>query len=143
MLYNVLMRTFHHASYVTGLVEGAGSFTFNRNGERVTPVFAVRMKATSRNLLEELQSFFDNAGTIYETNEQNACLFRVNRTRELLRVVQHFDEHPLRGDKRIAFRLWREMVFLRATHHGRGAPEQMKTLAGQLARDTRNPRKTS
>lgn len=133
-MYNVLMRTLLHPSWVTGFVEGAGSFTFNRSGERITPVFAVRMKAGGRRLLEELQAFFGDAGKIYATQDNNACLYRVNRTRDLLRVVEHFDEHALRGEKRNAFHVWREMVFLRATHHGHATPETMRALAEHLSR---------
>ena len=142
-MYSVLMRTSLAPSYVTGFVEGAGSFTFNRSADRITPVFAVRMKASSRNLLEQLQTFFGEAGRIYATNEGNACLYRVNRTRDLLRLVEHFDAHPLRGDKQNAFRIWREMVFLRATHHGRGTPDALRAFAQRLARDTRRHKKPS
>jgi hypothetical protein len=137
------MRTSLQPEYVTGFIEGAGSFTSNRSANRIAPVFAVRMKTSSRMLLKQLRSFFGNAGKIYETREKNACLFRINRTRELLRVVEHFDKHSLRGDKRNAFRIWREMVFLRATHHGRGTADGMAGLAGQLSRQTPGNKKTS
>jgi len=128
------MRTNIDASWVTGFVEGAGSFTFHRGGDRVAPVFSVRMKSAGRGLLEELRSFFGDAGTIYATHERRACLYRVNRTRDLLRLVEHFDAHPLRGEKRGAFELWREMVLLRATHHGSPGPRALHALAERLAR---------
>jgi hypothetical protein len=133
--------------YVTGFVEGAGSFTFNRSGDRITLAFAVRMKESNRRLLEELRRFFGGAGRIYSTRRagngsaaRDTCLFRINRTRDLLRVVEHFNTYPLRGDKRKALGIWREMVFVRATHHGRRPPDELNELAEQLARATRRPR---
>jgi hypothetical protein len=136
--------------YVTGFVEGAGSFTFNRVGDRLTLVFAVRLKSSNRPVLERLRDYFAGAGRIYETARANeegeatgaTCLFRINRVRDLLRVVEHFDKHPLRGSKREAYALWREMVFLRATHLGGRAPDQLARLARRLAEHTRKGRKT-
>jgi hypothetical protein len=120
--------------YVTGLLESAGSFTFNRGKQQLTVVFGVRSRATNRPLVEDLRAFFGDIGKIYDTT-RNSCFFRVNRPRELLRIVEHFDEHPLRGDKRNAFRVWREMVLLRATHAGSRAPRELNVLADRLSRD--------
>ena len=119
--------------YVTGLLESAGSFTFNRGKQQLTVVFGVRSRATNRPLVEDLRAFFGGIGKIYDTR-QNTCFFRVNRPRELLRIVEHFDENPLRGDRRNAFRCWREMVLLRATHAGSRAPDELNALAEQLSR---------
>jgi hypothetical protein len=129
---------------VTGFVEGAGSFTYNRSGDQLTLVFAVRLTESNRPLLEQLQRFFGGIGKIYSTpvardrkearRARNVCYYRVNRTRDLLRVVEHFDAHPLRGDKQKAFGLWREMVFLRATHHGSRPPDELKELAAKLSK---------
>ena len=128
--------------YVTGFVEGAGSFTYNRSGNQLTLVFAVRLVESNRPLLDRLQRFFGGIGKIYSTPvaregeearpSRTVCYYRVNRTRELLRVVGHFDAYPLRGDKRKAFRVWREMVFLRATHHGSRPPDELNDLAAKL-----------
>jgi hypothetical protein len=134
--------------YVTGFVESAGSFTYNRSGDRLTLIFAVRLSESNRTLLARLQRFFDGIGRIYTTRvarekegtprTRNVSYYRVNRTRELLRVVEHFDAYPLRGRKRTAFRVWREMVFLRATHHGSRPPDELNDLAAKLsARRTR------
>jgi len=124
--------------YVTGLLESAGSFTFNRGKRQLTVVFGVRSRAANRPLVEDLRTFFGGIGRIYDTT-RNTCFFRVNRPRELLRIVEHFDEHPLRGDKRNAFRIWREMVLLRATYAGSRAPGELNALAdllGHARKDT-------
>jgi hypothetical protein len=125
---------------VTGFAESAGSFTYNRSGSQLTLVFAVRLPASDRALLRDLQRFLGGIGRIYstapgETSEpRGACLFRVNRTRELLRVVKHFDAYPLRGGKRRAYRVWSEMVSLRAAHHGSRPPDELWDLADKLSR---------
>jgi hypothetical protein len=135
-----------HRWYVTGFAESAGSFTYNRSGGQLTLVFAVRLPASDRALLRDLQRFLGGIGRIYSTAPaearvpRGACFFRVNRTRELLRVVEHFDACPLRGGKRNAYRIWREMVFLRAAHHGSRPPEELWDLAEKLSRLTRRKR---
>ena len=119
--------------YVTGFLESAGSFTFNRGKRQLTMVFGVRSRATNKTLMEDLRAFFGDIGKIYDTT-QNSCFFRVNRPRELLRIVEHFDEHPLRGDRRNVFRIWREMVLIRATHAGSPPPGELAALADRLTR---------
>jgi len=124
---------------VTGFAESAGSFTYNRSGSQLTLVFAVRLPESDRELLCDLQRYLGGIGRIYATvpapsaSSRAACLFRVNRTRDLLRVVEHFDAYPLRGAKRNAYRVWREMVFLRAAHHGSRPPEALDRLADRLS----------
>ena len=117
--------------YITGFAEGAGSFTFSRSRGQLLLVFGVRLPETNRPLLESLRRYF-RAGRIYDSGP--GCLYRINRPTELLRVVEHFDCHPLQGKKRAAFRIWREMVYLRATHHGRRPPKKLLELAAELSR---------
>ena len=119
--------------YVTGLLESAGSFTFNRGQQQLTVVFGVRSQAANRPLIEDLRAFFGGIGRIYDTT-QDTCFFRVNRPRELLRIVEHFDRHPLRGNRRTTFHIWREMVLVRASHTGGQAPAELIALAEQLTR---------
>jgi hypothetical protein len=116
--------------YVTGFAEAAGSFTYSRSGRQLMLVFAVRMPRANLKILEQLKVFFGGAGRVYS---REACSFRVTRPAELLRVVEHFDRHPLHGARREAYRIWREMVFLRATHHGTAPPERLGKLAKALS----------
>ena len=120
--------------YVTGFAEGAGSFTFGRSGKQLLLVFAVRFPESNRPLLESIRRFF-RAGRIYGAGP--GCYYRINRPTELLRVVDHFDRHPLRGEKQTAYRIWREMVYLRATHHGSRPPKRLDDLARKLSRTVR------
>ena len=121
--------------YITGFTESAGSFTFSRSGKQLLLVFAVRLPESNRPLLESLRRFF-RAGRIYRAGP--GCYYRINRPTELLRVVDHFDRHPLRGAKQAAYRIWREMVYLRATHHGSRPPKRLHDLARKLSRAARN-----
>lgn len=115
--------------YLTGLVEGAGSFTFSRCGRQLMLAFAIRSASANRRVLESLRELF-RAGQIYDS--ASGAYYRINRPRELLRVVEHFDRYPLQGEKRNAYKIWREMVLLRLTHHGSRTPDQLQHLAKQL-----------
>lgn len=90
--------------WVTGFADAAGSFTYSRSSKQLAVYFAIKVGEADRPVLEDLQSFFD-AGRIYEP-----AYFRVTRREELIRVVDHFDRHPLRSNKREVYEVWREMV---------------------------------
>jgi hypothetical protein len=118
--------------YVTGLLEGQGMFTYSRSGANLTLVFGIRLTARDRPLLERVRSFFGQAGRIY-LRPPSSCYYRVTRPRELLRIVEHFEAHPLEGERRRLFETWREMVFLRATYHGSRAPAELEQMARELS----------
>ena len=91
--------------YVTGLIDGVGSFTFSRSGKQFAVYFAVKFGGPS-NLLADLQWFFQG-GTIYQSTKTS--YFRVQRREHLSLVVDHFDQFPLRA-KADVYAIWREMV---------------------------------
>ena len=124
------METLTDPWYITGFAEAAGSFTYSRSGRQLMLVFAVRMPRANLKMLEKLRGFFGGAGRVYS---RDTCSFRITRPAELLRVVEHFDRYPLHGERREAYRIWREMVFLRATHHGSAPPEELERLAETLS----------
>lgn len=122
--------------YVTGLLEGAGSFTFQRSRGHVTVVFVFRVRPADRPLLVALQRFFKGAGRIYRLERRGPAhresttswLYRINRPRELARVIEHLDAFPLCGERRAAYASWREMVWLRAALHGASATPELVAL---------------
>jgi len=114
--------------YVTGLLEGQGVFTYSRSGRHLTVVFALRQPAGDRRLLDELRDFFGGAGRLY-----TGGYWKVTRPRDLLRIVGHIDAFPLRGDRRRAYGVWRQMVFVKAAHLGRRAPRDLVDLARELS----------
>lgn len=129
--------------YVTGFADGEGIFTYSRGSQQLMVVFAVRLTATDRSLLESIKAFFGGAGRIYSAprrlnpgggRTKSSCYYRVNRPNELLQIVDHFDTYPLQGEKLKSYRIWREMVFLRAAYHGVQTPSELLELAKELSR---------
>src|SRR2546425_126520 len=51
--------------YVTGFVDGEGSFTYSRAGRNVLPFFAIKLTVEDVGILESIQEFFDGIGKIY------------------------------------------------------------------------------
>ena len=129
--------------YVSGFAEGEGIFTYSRNRLQLMVVFAIRLPATDHNLLEGIRDFFGGIGRIYSAprraparggaGTKASCYYRVTRPAELVRIVNHFDEYPLRGEKREVYEVWREMVFVRAAYHGSSAPVELHELAEKLS----------
>lgn len=117
--------------YVTGLIDGAGSFTYSRSGKQIAVYFAVKVGGSS-DLLEDLLAFFDG-GAIYAS--RGSSYFRIQRRNELSAVVQHFDRYPLRT-KREVFEVWREMVIVKQAFR-RPDRERLEALATELSMLTR------
>ena len=107
--------------YVTGLAEGAASFTYSRSGNTIGLYFALKTTEQDKALLEAVRDFF-GCGTIYEGSRPsgNAGLaraflyYRVARGAELLKVIEHFERFPLVGKKAQAFSVWKDMVRAKA-----------------------------
>ena len=129
--------------YVTGFVEGEGAFTFSRSGRQMALYFAVKLTAADRGILEALQDYFGGIGAIYQVapraaptpssgHTKAAAYFRVCRRRDLERVLDHFDAHPLRGVKAASYAIWREMVILKRAF--RSPPRaELDLLAARLS----------
>ena len=108
--------------WVTGLCDGEASFTYSRSSAQIALYFAVKLTASERPILEQLQSYF-GVGKLYDVKARSpqansgftksAVLYRVTRHDELPRVVEHFDAYPLKTLKRESYRIWREMVELK------------------------------
>lgn len=114
--------------YVTGLVEGAGSFTYSRSSKQLALYFGLKLPMEDRALLEQLQAFF-GVGRIYETGR--SAYYRVTRHEELPRIVAHFESSPLRSRKRAVFELWKQMVEAKQSFR-RPDREQLEQLAAAL-----------
>jgi hypothetical protein len=97
-----------HPWYVTGLVEGEGSFTYSRSGLQLAVYFTLKRE---RALLEALQAFFGGIGEIYDHGGSTS--WRVTHRHDLAQLVVHFDRYPLRTKKADSYAIWREMVLLK------------------------------
>lgn len=105
------METFSRGTlapeWVTGFCEAAASFTYSRSGRQLALYFAIKLPAADQPLVEDLQAFF-SVGRIYDVGRSS--YFRVSRRDELMRILDHFDSHPLRSSKRDVYDVWRQMV---------------------------------
>lgn len=117
--------------YVTGLIDGVGSFTYSRSGKQLAVYFAVKVSG-SVSVLEELQAFF-GGGAIYAS--ARSSYFRIQRRDDLTAVLDHFDRFPLRT-KREVYEVWREMVIAKRTFR-RPERDRLDSLATELSNLTR------
>ena len=111
--------------FVTGLIEGIGSFTYSRSGKQFAVYFGVKNGSSA--LLDDLHEFF-GVGAIYRD------YFRVQRRNDLTVVVEHFDRYPLRS-KRATYEVWREMVVAKQDFR-KPNRERLDQLAEQLSQLT-------
>jgi hypothetical protein len=123
--------------WVTGFIEGEGTFTFSRNGRQMSLYFALKMGDEDEPLLRAIQDFFGGIGAIYFVQARagghgkGACYYRVCRREQLPGIVEHLDRYPLRGSKAASYRIWREMVVLKQRF--RQPPrDELDALATQL-----------
>ena len=133
--------------YVTGLVEGEGTFTFSRSGSHLALYFGVKLSRADDTLLLSLQDFFGGVGRIYRVRPRRLTLragftnaatyYRVCRRDELRRIVEHFDAYPLRGAKAVSYRIWRLMVVLKR-EFPRTSRDRLELFAKRLS--TASPR---
>lgn len=95
------------SSYVVGLVDGEGSFTFRLNANpkrrnRMEPRFYIKLQDRDKSLLDELRQFF-GCGKVYfqrdvRPNHRNCYRFEVGNRYDLLnRIVPFFKENFLKA----------------------------------------------
>lgn len=114
-----------HPWYVTGLVEGEGSFTVSFSKRRqlavgieTRPSFSVTLSERDLNLLKALRAFF-GCGAIRYNRSDRTYKYEVRAVADLARkVLPHFEKYPLAGAKGEDFRKFAEIVHLvHAKHH--------------------------
>ncbi len=114
-----------HPWYVTGLVEGEGTFmvSFNKRptlrvGIETRPSFSVSLSERDLDLLKALQTFF-GCGAIRYSRADRTYKYEVRSVADLARkIVPHFEKFPLAGAKGSDFRKFAEIVRLvHANHH--------------------------
>lgn len=131
--------------FVTGFADGEGSFTFSRSGKQIAIYFAIKLVATDQPLLESIQDYF-GVGKIYRVQARSpsqgatsggatktASMYRVTRHNELPRVIEHFDNYPLQGEKRNGYAIWREMALLKTLFRKGADRELLSDLAQKLS----------
>ena len=97
---------------MTGFCDALASFTYSRSGKQIALYFAIKLGTSERVVLEGLRSFF-GVGKIYDAT-RTALLYRVTHREDLPRVLEHFDQQPLRSSKQQTYETWRSMVLLKS-----------------------------
>ncbi len=114
-----------HPWYVTGLVEGEGTFSvsFNRRsrlsvGIETRPSFSLSLSERDLDLLKALRAFF-GCGAIRYSRSDRTYKYEVRSVADLARkILPHFERYPLAGAKGEDFRKFAEIVRLvHANHH--------------------------
>lgn len=130
--------------FVSGLIDGEGSFTYWKQGGRVYPCFAIALNKRDRPLLEKVREFFNGMGELYTAKAVSVkyadgreyisgerVMFRVTRLAELMKIVWHFLDYPLEGQKAAAFQVWKDMVMVKAVNRP-WERERLNNLAIEL-----------
>ena len=111
--------------YITGLIEGEGSFSvsFNKRkklriGIETRPSFSISLNQRDLELIKAIHKFF-GCGAVRFSKSDRTYKFEVRSISDLAkRVIPHFKQHPLEGAKREDFekfsKICRMVRFLRA-----------------------------
>lgn len=102
--------------YITGLVDGEGSFLVSFSirkkltvGIETRPSFTISQHRRNRLILEEVQRFFHCGGIRYNKSDQT-YKYEVRSMDDLARIIiPHFARYPLRTTKRGDFRIFRDI----------------------------------
>ena len=102
--------------YVTGLVEGEGSFcvSFNRRrklnvGIETRPSFSISLSARDLELVKALRKFF-GCGSVRYSRTDKTYKFEVRSVPDLTKyVIPHFRNYPLRGSKSRDFEIFAQI----------------------------------
>jgi hypothetical protein len=123
--------------FVTGLINGLGTFTYSRSGRQLALYFGLKVPQQDADLLGDVRDFFGGIGRLYAVASADArpaasgIYFRVTRRDELPTLLDHFDRYPLRGAKAAALEIWREMGELKQEFR-KPDRARLNDLAGQL-----------
>lgn len=130
--------------YVTGFSDGEAAFTYSRAGGSFGIYFAIKQREDNRQIVEELHNFFGGVGQIYRGKESSGApnsgvtkpyaYYRVTKSSELQRIVEHFDKYPLQSKKKHeAYLAWRAMVMHKKDNYRNIDFNYLSELAGKLS----------
>lgn len=130
--------------YVSGFCDGEAAFTYSRMGGSFALYFAVKQREANRQIVENIQQYFNYIGKIYVSKEsmptpnsgfsRASAYFRVTRIEELKVVLDHFDKYPLQSDKKqAAYNVWRQMVLYKLENYRDIEYDKIRVLAEKLS----------
>ena len=110
-------------NYVTGFVDGEGCFHItiaerisNKTGYSVNLSFSIGLHSKDTDILRTIQAYFGGIGILSVTG--STVLWRVLSVKELMVIINHFDQYPLITKKRLDFLLFKEafQLFIHKEH---------------------------
>lgn len=130
--------------YITGFCDGEAAFTYSRSGGVFGLYFAVRQREDNRQIVEDIQQYFNYIGSIYRGKEsknapksdwtQPSSYYRVTKINELKRIIEHFDQYPLQSKKKCeVYKVWREMVIHKLENYRDSNYDYLDLLAERLS----------
>jgi len=130
--------------YITGFCDGEAAFTYSRGGGTFGLYFAIKQREDNRQIIEQIQEYFNYIGNIYRGKEATptknsgfskaSAYYRVTRINELKVIIDHFDKYPLQSDKKLeAYKVWREMVAHKLENYRNVDYNKLRTLAEKLS----------
>ena len=97
--------------YITGFADGEAAFTYSRAGGSFGIYFSIKQREDNRQIVEEIHNFFNGIGQIYRGKESKSspksgftkpyAYYRVTKSAELQKIVEHFDKYPLQSQKKL------------------------------------------
>ena len=129
--------------YVTGFCDGEAVFTYSKTGGTVGLYFSIKQQESNRQIIEEIYSYFNYAGNIYEDKGSGtgnskrrgrAAYYRVTKVDELKTIIGHFDKFPLQSArKQKAYLAWRNMVLYKLENYRQIDYAKLRGLAEKLS----------
>ena len=130
--------------YITGFSDGEAAFTYSRAGGSFGIYFSIKQREDNRQIVEEIHNFFGGVGYIYKHKESSkspkggfskpSAYYRVTKSSELQRIVEHFDKYPLQSHKKnAAYQVWREMVMHKRDYYRNINYDRLSELARKLS----------
>lgn len=121
--------------YVTGLVDGEGSFMVSlvnrRDRWNFNPKFGITLRVDDGAILRWLRTYFGcgRYSETFRTKSPRASLVVADLYSLMAKVLPHFDRYPLRAKKQKDYAIWRDMVLLQAENFRRAwTPEVRRTM---------------
>jgi hypothetical protein len=129
--------------YVTGFCDGEAAFTYSHSGRAFSLYFSIKQREDNRQIVEEIQQFFNFVGSIYKVKEslptknsgftKPSIYYRVGRIDELGRIIEHFDKYPLQSRKKEVYDVWRQMAMHKIENYRNTDYDKLRALAEKLS----------
>lgn len=97
-----------HPEWIVGFTDAEGSFHLSglKNGP-IKPKFSICLNIRDINILNQLQAYFNNMGSISRVKSNNAAIWTVSGNNDIKTLITFFNKHKLRTKKLREFLLWK------------------------------------